>query len=913
MKKAEKRRYFFLYTVCFIVLAFAMFFVFLVDRRSFIWKPDGLQQHFNALLYYRRYLREFFHRLFVEHRFSLPLWDASIGLGSDVLTTLHYYVIGDPLNLLSALVPSEAYMEVFFSGLVVLRMYLAGLAFSVYCFAQEKETFPTLLGALIYAFCFWCIVSIRHPYFLNPLIYLPLILLGVDRIYKKKKAGLYMVMLAVAAVSSFYFTYMICIFILFYALIRYLMLFPKIRLKQVFSWIGRFLVYSLTALAMAAAILLPVITMMFSTGRAKAQNYLPAVYPLSYYVKLFFGFLNGGSGYWSNLGYTAFGVLGIILLFTYKNRYKALKAGCFLMLILLLVPFGGHIMNGGSYVINRYMWACSMLVSYIVVKAYTLLLHMDLAHKQRMMKVSLLYLAFGVAYCICSKDKSMLFPLFLFWVLLLLLFIAKPQKYTRRPMKVALLVLLMMSLAYQGYEKYDPNGENYASEFAEWGEAYASLKTDAPSAQIAEKNPKTFCRYEEFQTGEWKNTAMQQNLHGTAYYFSLANPAINQFQRELYMNQSRDFCYSNLDGRSPLDLLFSVRYFLIPSQRKELCPYGFDSFVSRSRTDLCAKRKATKAKPGKAQKQWTMTDCYENPQYLPLGFTSANFISRESYEKMTVTQKQQALLQGVVLEDSTLREVQPLFTDHEISYQIEEMQGVMISDHTIQVTQNNATATLTFTGMPDSETYFIIKGLQYSDTDTSQFLEREKDRVHIEAACGAVSKKIIYLSSKNNFYSDIHEYLLNLGYRKDAAKTIQLKFPEKGTFTYDQMQVVCQPMATFRTSRDVLGKECLQNVKMENNELTGEITVSKDKLLCISFPYSDGWSAYVDGKKTEVKQADTMFLGLELKKGHHTVQLCYCTPTLEVGLIITFVGIIVFFVLLWCQRKRKSERRMTWS
>lgn len=57
------------------------------------------------------------------------------------------------------------------------------------------------------------------------MIYLPLILVGVDKIYKKQKPWLYMGMLAVATVSSFYFTYMICIFVAIYALLRYLMLF----------------------------------------------------------------------------------------------------------------------------------------------------------------------------------------------------------------------------------------------------------------------------------------------------------------------------------------------------------------------------------------------------------------------------------------------------------------------------------------------------------------------------------------------------------------------------------------------------------------------------------------------------------------------------------------------------------------
>ena len=210
--KGEKW-YLLAYTMCFAVMAGAIFSVFLLYNKSFVWVPDGLQQHFNALLYYRSWLLQIIHTLWEEHRISIPLWDMSIGMGSDILTTLHYYVIGDPLNLLSVFVPDESGMEGFYSALVIVRLYLAGLAFSVFCKYHGQKPYAMLLGAMVYDFCFWAIVAVRHPYFLNPMIYLPLILLGVDKIYRKEKPWLYIGMLALATISSFYFAYMICIFV----------------------------------------------------------------------------------------------------------------------------------------------------------------------------------------------------------------------------------------------------------------------------------------------------------------------------------------------------------------------------------------------------------------------------------------------------------------------------------------------------------------------------------------------------------------------------------------------------------------------------------------------------------------------------------------------------------------------------
>lgn len=51
------------------------------------------------------------------------------------------------------------------------------------------------------------------------------------------------------------------------------------------------------------------------------------------------------------------------------------------MTLLLLFPFAGKMLNGGSYVVNRYMWAYSMLVSFIAVKMYPQMMEMHFKKK----------------------------------------------------------------------------------------------------------------------------------------------------------------------------------------------------------------------------------------------------------------------------------------------------------------------------------------------------------------------------------------------------------------------------------------------------------------------------------------------------------------------------------------------------
>ena len=79
----------------------------------------------------------------------------------------------------------------------------------------------------------------------------------------------------------------------------------------------------------------------------------------------------------------------------------------------------------------------------------------------------------------------------------------------------------------------------------------------------------------------------------------------------------------------------------------------------------------------------------------------------------------------------------------------------------------------------------------------------------------------------------------------------------------------------------------------------------------ISLPYSKGFQAYVDGQKTELKQANTMYMALELKKGAHEIRLTYCTPYLKAGLHLDLCrGIVLHLCGVSLQKEKRKEK--TW-
>jgi uncharacterized membrane protein YfhO len=160
--KEYLEKFFLPYTLLFLVLQGIIFFTFYSSSRSFIWYYDGAYQHFPALSYYSDFLKNLFSGE------SVPMVDFSIGLGYDTLTSLNYYIMGDPLTLISAFA-SRSSLEYVYSFLILLRFFLAGFAFSLFCYYKKQASFSTVLGSLIYVFSsFALFAGLRHPFFLNP-------------------------------------------------------------------------------------------------------------------------------------------------------------------------------------------------------------------------------------------------------------------------------------------------------------------------------------------------------------------------------------------------------------------------------------------------------------------------------------------------------------------------------------------------------------------------------------------------------------------------------------------------------------------------------------------------------------------------------------------------------------------------
>ena len=908
--RESKKDFYILYTLVFGIISFFIYYQFASNGKSLVWSHDGIPQHLNSLAYYGRYLRKALYTIFVEHKLSLPMWDMNIGYGSDILTTLHYYVIGDPLTLLSVFVPADK-TEILYEVLIFLRIYLAGISFSIFCFYHKNPKQATFMGTLIYIFAGWTIyAAMKHPYFSNPMIYLPLVLMGIDKIYKKEKPWLFIWAVAISAMSNFYFFYMICIFMFIYAAFRYFGIFSKRSVKDVFIWLLKFIGYYAVALMIAAAIFLPVIMTLFGTDRFQAENYVPLLYDKIYYEKYLGNLIGENMIQWGVAGYSAVAMAGVFVLFSKKKKYLDLKWGFALLNLFLLVPFAGHVLNGFSYVSNRWIWAYGMMIAYIFVKAYPELFTLTVKEKKKIFIMVVVYCALALFAKAARTQRNMAGVL----VLVLAVFtvtsfgnIFLQGKYMCGLLSALLVVSILLNVSYQySYEK------DYLSEFATAEEAVDKLESNTDKA-VLETGDEGVYRYDQYGALPYDNTSMYMGTNSTAYYFSLANSSISDFFSEMYLNTPWEQHYENLDGRTILDRLASVKYFVINGDNYRYLSYGYN------------KEKGS-AGSGNGESR-----AYENENALPLGYTYDSYIPETKYKEMDVVKKQQALMDGVVLENSTLPTASTYFDDENIQYRMEIGDGCTLSDGKIKVTKEGAQLKLVFHGLTDSENYLIADNLDYdslsprelvskskwekmSDYDRNKVLDedsqwrywKESKEAAMSVEVNDITKTMKIFTDKYNAYSGRHDFLCNMGYSRTGLRTMTITFANTGVYTYDKLRVVSQPVKGIEEKTEKLGQETLENVAMGTNEITGNITVSKKKALVLSLPYSQGFTAYVDGKETKLQKANTMFMALELEPGEHEIRLTYCTPYLKPGMILSVAGLVIYMIMVLVRRRTRT-------
>lgn len=875
-KEFSRKKYYLIYSGIFLFCS-TLFILYLVlnGKTNINFKSDGMNQHYRALVYYSRYLKEIIRNLFVNHGLAIPLWDFSIGEGADIINVLHSDAIGDPLTFLSVLIP-EKFLPAYYMFNAFIRVYLSGIFFSELCFyLKNRNMHSVLAGTLVYVFCYWSIQSLTfHIYFLTPFMYLPLIILGVEKIINDDKPYIFIIAVLLSSISWLYYFYMVALATAIYGILRTIFKYKK-DVKAIINKLIHILLYAIVGLCMAMIVLMPMIRAYMSDSRMSNSTSVPLFYPWFFYERLFTIFVANDYPYDLCLGFVSPTLLAIVVLLKNYKKHSLLLLFNVLCAIFLIFPIFGKIWNGFSYVSQRWSFVVALPIAYDMVVAWD-----EFKENKKLLLFSLPVIFCAAFFSAWARNERVIIPVIICFVFCFVAVFDSKNKILKPKLRELLMFGLILLNVFYIYEyNLSPRGGDFINDLMSIEDVNKFTKTsEAYLMKEYTKNEKDFYRY----TGNrlTNNASIMYDVHSTNFYWSITNPYDQVFRSELGIRDRLSWQLVGYDDRAELESLSNVKYYLYDKNYPGTVPYGFKYKDSLSEYEL-----------------------YENKNVLPFGYTYSKTMSIDDWNEYNPIDKQNIMMDRVVIDNN--ESSSNYETLAKTTYSITCEDGITIDGNAIHVLDDDAKISIVFDSDSNKEKYLLFEGLHY--TDSEHLIEDDQTTTWVVCNSDDVSASFIYMPEGHRYAYDKTEYVCYLGETKQGTNTIDVMFSLPGTYTVDEISVVCKGMEDYKSRINDLASNHLENVKFDTNRVSGDIRLDESKYLVLSIPFSKGWKAKVDGNTAELLQANQHYMALYLEPGQHTIELTYTTPGLVVGSMVSVIGFALFGAIIYLNKKREKN------
>lgn len=180
-------------------------------------------------------------------------WEIGMGVN---FSAIYSYYLASPINLLLGLVP-EGSILIVMDLLILLKTALAGFACTYYLSKHFQTKSMTTAGfAIFYALSSYMAAFSWNIMWLDCMVLLPFVVLGLESLVKEKKFKMYTIALGIAIFSNYYIAIMMCIFAVLYFLVI-LVAYATEEKHYYLDRIIRFGIFSLIAGGLGAAMILP--------------------------------------------------------------------------------------------------------------------------------------------------------------------------------------------------------------------------------------------------------------------------------------------------------------------------------------------------------------------------------------------------------------------------------------------------------------------------------------------------------------------------------------------------------------------------------------------------------------------------------------------------------------------------------
>lgn len=563
MKKSEKK------------LTLALAFLLPIGVMMILFAVNGIypfgDRCFLAADLYHQYMpffSELMHKLRAGESLSFSF---HVGIGSNFLALFVYY-LASPLNAFALLVPEKFLIE-YITFLIVLKTGLCGLTGCYYLqkhFVTKDRT--TLLFSLFYALSGFMAAYNYNIMWLDCVVLLPLIVLGLERLVKEGRCGLYCVTLALSIYTNYYLSIMICIFLVLYFVM--LLVTEKKRLRS----LGFFTLFSLLAGGMAGILLIPEICAILQT------DFGDFVFPTS--IQSYFSVLDilarhfmcvaaeRGLAHWPNI-YCGSAVLILLPLYVINPKISIRERFCRLALAgFLLLSFGTNLLDfmwhGMNYPDSLPARQSFLYIFLVLGMCYDAYRHVREVEPQHILYS---YLAAVGFYLFCEKFVDhedfytgvKILTLSVVSVYAILLYLYRTRNRREKQILYGV-IALVVAMAELGVNMYVTGVSTTSrSAYLDKQEDYRALY------ELTAEQEESFYRLEKFSR-KTKNDSLLPGYQGASVFSSTMNSQVMDMYKRLGMRHSK--VYYSFDGATAFtSALLNIKYMFGESAAYESSLY----------------------------------------------------------------------------------------------------------------------------------------------------------------------------------------------------------------------------------------------------------------------------------------------------------------------------------------------------
>lgn len=385
MSWIKKYKYYLLAFIIPIIGYFIMFYFSNIYFKSNYLSSDAYAQYFPMLQYFKNVL---------HGTASFPI-SFSKGIGGTMFGSF-FYMLSSPTNLLVFFFKDIKFFIIF---TILLKMGICGL--NSYIYFRKTTSYSNkllLLFSLFYAFCSYNIMYCLNIMWLDGVMLLPILLLGIEKVIKENKDGLYICTLFYVIISNYYIGYMLTVFsIIYYVYYTYINYNKANYIKDNYKKILRFILITFLTGCMTMFILIPC--------ALEAINYIRVdmgIKPINYvFFDLFSNTYIGMGNFINPLNYQSilifFSVSMIPLLTNYfSSRYfkiREKKATLFVLLLFfvpVIFPYLNYLWHLFTYPM-AFNFRYSFITTFFLIKLCLRSFHNLEVNKNLLKKIIIIY------------------------------------------------------------------------------------------------------------------------------------------------------------------------------------------------------------------------------------------------------------------------------------------------------------------------------------------------------------------------------------------------------------------------------------------------------------------------------------------------------------------------------------------